>query len=430
VKRARCDGAIVHAGELVVGLKLDSPPIGPGLALERYPDGAVAWLGGEVVDAGPTDEVLAEWEPDEIDDAAGRLVTAGLVDAHTHLVWGGDRADEFARRLAGATYADIAKHGGGILSTVRATRAAGAEALFERACATAFRMLGAGTTTIEAKSGYALDYEGELELLAIGHRVSKETWLGVIGTALPAHVVPPEFAGRKKAYLDEVCAPVAIEAQDRGHARFVDCFVEDGAFDAADARRLADVAARAHLGVRLHVDQMSDGGGALLAAKLGAASADHLDHANEGGIRALASAGTVAVLTPGATLTLGGPVPPIAALRAHAVPTAIATDWNPGTSTVDSLVLCLALACRLYKMTPEEVFAGATESAARSLRRAGRIGCLRPGADADVVIWDTDRLVELPYHFGPTWAATVYRLGRRVFGPEPEHAEAEWGTVT
>ncbi len=175
---------------------------------------------------------------------------------------------------------------------------------------------------------------------------------------------------------------------------------------------------------------MSDGGGALLAAKLGAASADHLDHANEEGIAAMARAGTVAVLTPGATLTLGGPVPPIAALRAHAVPTAIASDWNPGTSTVDSLVLCLALACRLYKMTPEEVFVGATESAARSLRRAGRIGCLRPGADADIVIWDSGRLVELPYHFGPTWAASVYRLGRRVFGPEPVHAGEEWGAVT
>jgi imidazolonepropionase len=184
--------------------------------------------------------------------------------------------------------------------------------------------------------------------------------------------------------------------------------------------RLGDVAARAHLGLRLHVDQLSDGGGALLAARLGAASADHLDHASADGIAALAKAGTVAVLTPGATLTLGGPVPPIAALRAHAVPTAIATDWNPGTSTVDSLVLCLALACRLYRMTPEEVFVGATESAARSLRRAGRIGCLRPGADADIVIWDVERLAFLPYHFGPTWAASVYRLGRRVFGPAEE----------
>lgn len=430
MKRARCDGAVVHAGELVVGLTTDSPPFGPGLSLERYPDGAVAWLDGEVVDAGPTDEVLAEWEPDEIEDAAGRLVTAGLVDAHTHLVWGGDRADEFAQRLAGASYAEIARRGGGILSTVKATRALEAEALFDRACATAFRMLGSGTTTIEAKSGYELSLAGELELLAIGQRVAKATWLGVVGTAMAAHVVPPEYAGRRKAYVDEVCIPVAVEAQDRGHAHFVDAFVEDGAFDAADARRLAEAARSAHLGLRLHVDQMRDGGGALLAAKLGAAAADHLDHANEAGIAALARAGTVAVLTPGATLTLGGPVPPIAALRAHAVPTAVATDWNPGTSTVDSLVLCLALACRLYRMTPEEAFAGATESAARSLRRAGRIGCLRPGADADLVIWDAARLVELPYHFGPAWAATVYRLGRRVFGPEPVPAGEEWGAVT
>lgn len=430
MKRAPCDGAILHAGELVVGLAPGSPPIGPGVTLERYPDGAVAWLHGEIVDAGPTDEVLAEWEPAEIEGAAGRLVTAGLVDAHTHLVWGGDRADEFAMRLGGMSYEAVAKAGGGILSTVRATRATEADAMFDRACATAFRMLGCGTTTIEAKSGYELSYEGELELLAIGHRVAKATWLDVVGTAMSAHVLPPEFAGRRAAYIEEVCVPVAVEAQDRGHARFVDCFVEEGAFTPADARRLAEAAVGARLGLRLHVDQLRDGGGALLAAELGAASADHLDHANEEGIAALARAGTIAVLTPGASLTLGGPVPPIEALRRHLVPTAIATDWNPGTSTTDSLVLCLALACRLYRMTPEEVFVGATEAAARSLRRAGRIGCLRPGADADVVLWDTDRVIELPYHFGPTWAAVVYKKGRRVFGPAPPHDEDGWGEAT
>lgn len=426
MKRTPCDGAIIHAGELVVGLAPGSPPIGPGLTLERYPDGAVAWLDGEIVDAGPTDEVLSEWEPLEVDDAAGRLVTAGLVDAHTHLVFGGDRADEFAQRLGGRSYEEIASAGGGILASVRATRALHADAMFERACATAFRMLGCGTTTIEAKSGYELSYEGELAVLEIGHRVAKATWLDVIGTALSAHVVPPEYAGRRAAYIEDVCVPVAVEAQDRGHARFVDCFVEQGAFTPDDARRLAEAAESAHLGLRLHVDQLRDGGGALLAAELGAASADHLDYAHEDGIRAMARAGTVAVLLPGATLTMGGPLPPLAALRRFGVPTAIATDWNPGTSTVDSLVLCLALAARLYKMTPEEVFVGATEAAARSLRRAGRIGCLRPGADADVVIWDVDRVGMLAYHFGPTWAATVYKKGRRVFGPDPEHATQGW----
>ena len=430
MNRARCDGAVVHAGELVVGLAPGSAPIGPRMKLERYPDGAVAWLDGEVVDSGPTDEVLAEWAPDEIEDAAGGLVTAGLVDAHTHLVWGGDRAGEFAERLAGASYEEIARRGGGILSTVRATRAMEAEAMFDRARATAFRMLGCGTTTIEAKSGYELSYDGELEVLAIGHRVAHATWLSVLGTALSAHVVPPEYEGRRSAYIDEVVIPVAIEAQDRGHAQFVDCFVERGAFTPDDARRIAAATRAARLGLRLHVDQLRDGGGAALAAELGAMSADHLDFANEKGLAALADAGTVAVLTPGATLTLGGPAPNIAALRKHHVPTAIATDWNPGTSTVDSLVLCLALACRLYKMTPDEAFVGATESAARSLGRAGRIGCLRPGADADIVLWDTERLEELAYHFGPTWAAVVYRLGRRVFGPERAHDEDEWGGGT
>ncbi len=416
MKRARCDGAIVHAGELVVGLAPGSPPIGKGLALERYPDGAVAWLDGEVVDAGPTDDVLAEWEPDELEDAEGGLVSAGLVDAHTHLVWGGDRAGEFAERLSGASYEDVAKRGGGILATVGATRAASDEELFERACATARRMLACGTTTIEAKSGYELTKAGELRLLAIAHRVGRATWLGVHGTALAAHVLAPEYAGRRDQYLDDVCAPVALEAHDLGHARFVDLFVEQGAFTPADARRLAKAVQPARLGLRLHVDQRRDGGGAALAAELGALSADHLDHANAKGLEALAAAGTTAVLTPGATLTLGGPVPNLAALRKHHVWTAIATDFNPGTSTTESLVLVLALACRLYRMTPDEAFVGATESAARSLGLVGRIGCLRPGADADIVLWDAPDARTMSYHFGPTWARAVYRRGRRVLG--------------
>ncbi|MEP7027865.1 MAG: imidazolonepropionase [Candidatus Eisenbacteria bacterium] len=430
MKRARCDGAIVHAGELVVGLAPGSPPIGKGLTLERYDDGAVAWLDGEVVDAGPTDEVLAEWEPDEIEDAEGRLVSAGLVDAHTHLVWGGDRAGEFTQRVSGASYEDIAKRGGGILATVGATRAASDDALFDRACTTARRMLACGTTTIEAKSGYDLTRDGELRLLAIAHRVGRATWLGVHGTALAAHVLAPEYAGRRNGYLDEVRAGVALEAHDLGHARFVDLFVEQGAFTPADARRLAKAVAPARMGLRLHVDQLRDGGGAALAAELGARSADHLDHANERGLKALADAGTTAVLTPGATLTLGGPAPNLAGLRKHHVWTAIATDFNPGTSTVDSLVLCLALACRLYRMTPDEAFVGATESAARSLGLLGRIGCLRPGADADIVLWDAPDARTLSYHFGPTWARAVFRRGRRVFGAPPPPDAESWGGAT
>jgi imidazolonepropionase len=426
--RAHCDGAIVHANELVVGLAPGSPALGKGFALERYEDGAVAWLDGEVVDAGPTEDVLEEWEPAETHDASGRLVTAGLVDAHTHLVWGGDRAGEFAERLAGASYEEIARRGGGILSTVRATRALDADALFERACATARRMLACGTTTIEAKSGYELSHDGELELLAIGQRVARATRLRVVGTALSAHVLPPEYEGRRTAYLDEVAIPVALEAHDLGHARFVDCFVEKGAFTPDDARRVAKATRTAKIGLRLHVDQLREGGGAALAAELGAASADHLDHANEKGLAALAASGTTAVLTPGATLTLGGPVPNVAALRAHQVATAIATDFNPGTSTVDSLVLCLALACRLYKMTPEEAFVGATESAAKSLGLSGRIGCIRPGADADLVVWGAPDVRTLAYHFGPSWAESVWRLGRLVFGPEP--LVESWGGGT
>ena len=429
MKRARCDGALIHAGELVVGLAPGSPVIGPGLALERYDDGAVAWLDGEVVDAGPTDEVLAEWEPDEAEDASHRLVTAGLIDAHTHLVWGGDRADEFAERSQGATYESIAKRGGGILATVRATREATDPILLERASTSARRMLSCGTTTIEAKSGYDLTQDGELRLLRIAHEAGRATGLGVIGTALPAHALPPEYAGRRDAYLNEVCVPVVLEAHDRGHAHFADMFVDEGTFTPTEAHRYARAVKAAHVGLRLHVDQLRDGGGAALAAELGALSADHLDYSSEAGLAALAAAGTTAVLTPGATLTLGGPSPRLAALRAHHVPTAIATDFNPGTSTVDSLVLCLALACRLYHMTPEEAFVGATESAARSLGQAGRIGCLRPGADADVVLWEAPDVRTLSYHFGPAWAHSVYRRGRRVPGTGPSHVSSATPTA-
>jgi imidazolonepropionase len=419
VNRAHCDGALLHASELVVGLAPGSPPLGKGFALERYEDGAVAWLDGEIVDAGPSEDVLEEWDPAEVFDGSGRLVTAGLVDAHTHLVFGGDRAGEFAERLAGKSYEEIARKGGGILATVGATRVASDAELFERACVTARRMLACGTTTIEAKSGYDLTHDGELRLLKIAYDAGKATGLGVHGTALAAHVLPPEYAGRRDAYLDEVCVKVALEAHDLGHARFADMFVEQGAFTPPDARRLARALKGARIGLRLHVDQLTDGGGAALAAELGALSADHLDHASAKGLAALAASGTTAVLTPGATLTLGGPAPDLATLRAHHVSTAIATDFNPGTSTVDSLVLCLALACRLYKMTPEEAFVGATESAARSLGQAGRIGCIRPGADADVVLWAAPDMRTLGYHFGPSWAESVWRLGRRVFGPEP-----------
>jgi imidazolonepropionase len=208
--------------------------------------------------------------------------------------------------------------------------------------------------------------------------------------------------------------PLIERAAAGGLARFADAFVERGAFEPADAQRVAAAARAGGLGLRLHVDQMADGDGARLAASLGATAADHLDFTTEEGVAALAAAGTVAVLLPGATLTLGGPGAPLRALRAHGVPTAVATDFNPGTSTLDSLPLALALACRLYRLTPEEAFAGATEAAAQSLGLAGCIGCLRPGADADVVIWEAPDVPTLSYHLGPRWARDVFRLGRPV----------------
>ena len=341
-------------------------------------------------------------------DAGGALVTPGLVDCHTHLVFAGTRAGDFERRLQGATYEQIAREGGGIVSTVRATRAASSEALRSQSAARLHALRDEGVTTVEIKSGYALDVEGELRMLRVARSLAAE---GVtIRTALlGAHTVPPEFAGRADAYVDLVCESLIPAAARERLADAVDAFCERIAFTPAQTRRVFDAARRHGLRVKLHADQLSDGAGAALAAEYQALSADHLEHASDAGIAAMARAGTVAVLLPVAYYFLRETHrPPIERLRAQGVPMAVATDCNPGTAPCASLLTAMNMACTLFGMTPHEALAGVTLHAAAALGLADR-GRLEAGCAGDFVIWDVETPGELAWMVAGRRPARVVR---------------------
>ena len=336
-------------------------------------------------------------------DLGGALVTPGLVDCHTHLVYGGQRAGEFEQRLHGASYEDIARAGGGIASTVAATRAASDEALFASARDRALALMGEGVTTLEIKSGYGLSAEHEARCLGVARRLGRELPVTVRTSCLSAHALPPEYKGRADDYIDAVCAWLpGLHAA--GLVDAVDAFCERIAFSTAQTRRVFEAARRLGLPVKLHAEQLSDSGGAALAAEFGALSCDHLEHLSEAGVRAMAPApgrpGTVAVLLPGAFYFLRETaLPPIAALRAHGVPMAVSTDHNPGSSPTLSPLLMLSMACTLFRLTPEEALRGMTVNAARALGLADR-GTLAEGARADFAVWDVDHPNELAYWFG------------------------------
>ena len=372
-------------------------------------DGCVAWVGR-----------MAELPPGSAAtrtlDAGGALVTPGLVDCHTHLVFGGDRVSEFEARLSGASYEELARRGGGIASTVAATRAEGEGDLVRSATRRAEHLLSDGVTSIEIKSGYGLDLETERRMLAAARRVGDELPVRVRTTFLGAHTVPEEYRGRPDAYVDLVCGDMIPAVAAAGLADAVDAFCERVAFSAEQVARVFAAARRHGLPVKLHADQLTDGGGAALAASFGALSADHLEHTTPAGVGALAAAGTVAVLLPGATLALGGPDrPPVAGLRAAGAPLAVATDANPGTSPLLSLRLACNLACVFLGLTPEEALAGATLNVARALGLAGTTGPLAPGTAGDLVIWDAGRPAELVYWIGGDLARTVVVAGEVVY---------------
>ncbi len=378
-------------------------------------DAAVGVTDGRVRWVGPMAELPVGAGATRMVDAAGALVTPGLVDCHTHLVFGGDRVGEFEARLSGASYEELARRGGGIASTVAATRGAAEDDLVRAATRRAVHLLSDGVTTVEIKSGYGLDLDTEGRMLAAARRVGDELPLRISTTFLGAHTVPEEYRGRPDAYVDLVCNDMLPAVADAGLADAVDAFCERIAFSSEQVALVFAAARRHGLPVKLHADQLSDGGGAALAASFGALSADHLEHTASAGVRALAAAGTVAVLLPGATHTLGGPDrPPVAALRAAGVPIAVSTDANPGTSPLLSLRIAANLACTLLGLTPAEALVGITRNAARALGLAGTAGIVSPGEAADLVVWDAGQPAELVYWIGGRLARIVIVAGEVV----------------
>ena len=358
--------------------------------------GRIVWLGRQA-DLPGRPESLAP----EVIDCGGCWITPGLIDCHTHLVYAGNRSGEFEQRLKGASYADIATSGGGIMATVRATRAASPEALFDNAARRLRAMRDGGVTTVEIKSGYGLDMETELRMLSVARRLGAESGLRIRTSFLGAHALPPEFAGDSDGYIDFVCAGVLPAAHDAGLVDAVDAYAEGIAFSPAQIGRLFRRAGDFGLPVRLHADQLSDGGGAALAAEFMALSADHLDYTGDAGVAAMAGAGTVAVLLPAAFYYLReSHKPPVAALRRHRVPMAVASDCNPGSAPVTSLLLVMNMAAVLFGLSPEEALAGVTRHAARALGLAGECGALAPGMAADLALWDIDSPTDLTASIG------------------------------
>jgi imidazolonepropionase len=334
------------------------------------------------------------------EDVEGRLITPGLVDCHTHLVFGGNRALEFEMRLNGAGYEEIARAGGGIVSTVSATRTASDEALIVSALRRLDALISEGVTLVEVKSGYGLDAETELRMLRAARQLAARRDMRIRTSFLGAHAVPGEYSGRADAYLGEVCLPTLRAAHREGLVDAVDGFCEGIAFDTSQMARVFDVAHELGLPVKLHAEQLSHLGGTVLAARYGALSADHIEHATSADAAALAAAGTVAVLLPGAFYTLRETqAPPVAALRDHGVPIALATDCNPGSSPLASLLLTMNMGCTLFGLTPAEALSGVTCHAARALG-VKDAGSIAPGMRADLAIWDVETPGELAYRIG------------------------------
>ncbi len=372
----------------------------PGLGIVEA--GAVAARGGRIIFAGPGGELPAAWRASaRTIDCEGRWITPALIDCHTHLVYGGDRAHEFELRLAGASYEEIARAGGGILSTVRATRAASEDELLKAALRRLDALIAEGVGTVEIKSGYGLDLAAERKSLCVARRLAEQRRITVRTTFLGAHALPPEFADNRAAYIASVADQMIPKLAHEGLVDAVDGFCETIAFTRDEIARVFDAARRTGLPVKLHAEQLSNGGGAALAAEFGALSADHLEYLDEAGVIALARAGVVAVLLPGAYYMLRErQAPPVDLMRKHRVPMAVATDSNPGTSPLTSPLLALNMAATLFRLTVDECLAGVTRNAARALGLADETGTLEAGKWADLAIWDIERPAELVYRIG------------------------------
>jgi imidazolonepropionase len=377
-------------------------------------DGALAIAQGRIAWVGPRAELPpdAERHAEHVEWLDGALLTPGLIDCHTHLVFGGDRAHEFDQRLNGVSYEQIARAGGGIASSVRATRAADEEALYRQALPRARALRHDGVTTLEIKSGYGLELSSERRMLSVARRLGKALGIEVRTTFLGLHALPTEYASERAAYVAEVCRMLPTLAAE-GLVDAVDAFCETIGFTPDETRRVFTQARALGLPVKLHAEQLSDQCGAALVAEFGGLSADHLEHLSEDGVRAMAAAGTVAVLLPGAFYALRETrLPPIESLRRHGVPMAVATDCNPGTSPLLSLRLAANMACTLFRLTPEEALRGITVHAARALGLADR-GSLQVGSRADLALWNVQQPAELCYWIGGPLLRAVYTAGRR-----------------
>jgi imidazolonepropionase len=370
----------------------------PGLGIVER--GAIAAKDGRIVHAGPAAALPSGWDAVERIGLDGRWVTPGLIDCHTHLVYAGDRAHEFELRLAGASYEDIARAGGGILSTVTATRTASEGDLVRASLPRLDRLMAEGVITVEIKSGYGLDLDSEARMLRAARRLGRERDVDIVTSFLGAHALPAEANGDKDRYIDEVCAMIPVIAREE-LADAVDAFCEGIAFSPPQTARVFAAAQAAGLPVKLHADQLSNLHGAKLAAEHRALSADHLEYTDADGVAAMARAGTIAVLLPGAFYVLREQqVPPVEALRRAQVPIAIATDSNPGTSPITSILTTMNMAATLFRLTVDEVIAGVTREAARALGRLADTGTLEPGKLCDLAIWDIERPAELVYRIG------------------------------
>ena len=382
----------------------------PGNALGLVENAAIGIADGKIVRVGKRTE-LAGFRAKQVDALGGAWVTPGLIDCHTHLVFGGTRADEHAMRRAGASYEDIAKAGGGIASTVKRTAAASDDELLGQSRRRLHALMSGGCTTVEIKSGYGLDPKSELRLLTIARELGTDEAVRVVPTLLALHAIPADQKDRRAHYVGEIIDKLIPAAAKQGIATSVDAFCETIAFTPDEVERLFKAAAHHGLRVRLHAEQLSNQHGAALAAQYRALSADHLEHLDEAGAKAMAAAGTVGVLLPGAYYALQEKKkPPVALLRKHKVPIAVATDCNPGTSPLLSPTLAMNMACTLFGLTPEEAIAGMTINAARALGLAHSVGSIAAGKQADLCVWRIESLAELGYWVG------LPGPERRIFG--------------
>jgi imidazolonepropionase len=382
----------------------------PGTPYGAVADGAIGVRGGRIAFVGERSALpgAAIGPATAVRDLTGKWITPGLIDCHTHLVFGGNRSAEFEERLAGVSYEAAAREGRGILSTVAATRAASEAELIEGASRRLQALMRDGVTTVEIKSGYGLRLDAELKMLRAARALGQRHGIRVRTSFLGAHAIPAEFAGRADAYVDMLVHDILPAVAAEGLADAVDGFAEAIAFSPAQIIRVFEAAGRLGLPVKLHADQLTDGNGAALAASFGALSADHLEYTSDAGARALASVGTVAVLLPGAYATVGAhQPPPVAAFREHGVAMAVATDCNPGSSPLSSLLMAMNLACCLFRLTPEEALTGVTRHAAAALGLSDEVGTLDVGKAADVAIWDVGHPREISYWMGGVFPEVV-----------------------